>query len=307
MTPRPGGSSSGPAPMQETSAVTRAREIALVRSLAQLQDDDDINIDDEGWDSRVYIVNRGLIVFKFPRTSVARVAYANEIEIMRQLDGGDGVTLVPVVEWVGPEHSYLGYRGIVGRQLGRIASALPDADRIRIGHDLGQFLTVLHGVEFDGLPTRTVADEIAEFTRKFTASQDAIAAEFTGSEMARLDEFFSARLPERMHGLGSEPRVCHGDLGLFNMVLGDDGRIGVIDFGDVSVVDQAKDFMGLDGVMLTAALETYGGSERLRAKVDIRTRALPALDLPFYLGKGDAAGVANCVARLRATVIDGAG
>ena len=60
--------------------------------------------------------------------------------------------------------------------------------------------------------------------------------------------------------------------------------------------------MGLESVMLTAALDTYGGSEQLGAKVEIRSQALPALDLPFYLGKGDTGGVAECVRRIRETL-----
>ena len=291
--------SSGRADPQATSPEIHAREVTLVRLLVGLRHDDLVEVEDEGWDSRVYVVRRGVIVFKFPRTAAAQAAYAHEIAIMQSLDGGDGRVVVPTIEWVGPDHSYLGYRGIVGRQLGRVDASLAAGDERRIGRDIGAFLRTLHATDPAGFVSVSVDDEIRQFRRKFDASRRAIESEFTSSEWNRLDEFFSVRLPEAMRGLGSEPRVCHGDLGAYNLVLGDDGRVGVIDFGDVGIGDAAKDFMGLDAVMLDAALEAYGGSESLRAKVEIRTLALPALDLPFYLGKGDGVGVAGCVDRLR--------
>lgn len=288
--------------MQQTSTETHEREIARVRSLAGLRAEELVEAEEEGWDSRVYVVDRGAIVFKFPRTAEARAAYDCEIAILRELAGGDGRVVVPTVEWVGPDQSYVGYRGIVGRQLGRVGAPIPVAEQRRIGRDLGAFLTTLHAADPNGFGVVSVDDEIGQFARKFEASRDAIESEFTRSEWNRLVEFFSVRLPETMRALGSDPRVCHGDLGPYNLILGDDGRIGVIDFGDVGVFDSAKDFIGLDAVMRDAALDAYGGSDVLRAKVEIRGMALPALDLPFYLGKGDAVGVAGCIERLRSSL-----
>lgn len=274
-----------------------------MRSLAGLRDDELVEVEDEGWDSRVYVVNDGAIVFKFPRTPEALAAYTDEIAILRVLGGGDGRVVVPTVEWVGPDQSYVGYRGIVGQQLGRLGNALTPDERRRVGRDLGRFLTVLHDVRLGGLRRVTVADEHDQFCAKFRASRDAIQADFTRTELRTLDEFFSTQLPETMQTLGSDPAPVHGDLGAYNLILGDDGRIGVIDFGDVAVVDRAKDFMGFDAEMADAAFSTYGDRENLRAKVEIRRLALPVLDLPFYLGKGDAVGVAGCIERLRSSLL----
>ena len=216
-----------PAASQQTSIETLEREIGLARSLAGLRDDDLVEVDDEGWDSRVYVVNRGEVVFKFPRTTEAQAAYADEIAILRVMSGGSGRVAVPTLEWVGPDRSYLGYRGIVGQQLGRIGVSLSNVEQRRIGHDLGAFLTTLHATDLNGFVVVSVDDEISQFTRKFDASRVAIEPEFTRSAWNRLVEFFSTRLPETMRAFGSEPRVCHGDLGPYNLILGDDGRVGV--------------------------------------------------------------------------------
>ena len=223
--------SPAPAASQQTSTETREREIALVRSLAGLRDDDLVEV-----------------------------------------------------------------------QIGRVGAPLSDVEQRRIGRDLGTFLATLHATDPNDFDVVSVDDEISQVTRKFDGSRDAIESEFTRSEWNRLVEFFSTRLPETMRALGSEPRVCHGDLGPYNLILGDAGRVGVIDFGDVGVFDESKDFMGLEATMLEAALDAYGGSDALRAKVEIRRLALPILDLPFYLGTGDAVGVAGCIERLRSSL-----
>lgn len=280
-------------------------ETALVRSIVGLGAVDDVLFEDEGWDSRVYLVNHGEIVFKFPRTAAARAAYANEIAIMRLLDGGDDAVRVPIVEWVGPDREYFGYRGIVGTQLGRGLDAVSPEHRCRIGHDLGRFLARLHATRLPGLRLVTVDDEIEAFERKFLAARASIAEWFLASEIHQLDEFFTARVPAVMRALGGSSVTCHGDLGAYNLILGDDGRIGIIDFGDVGLIDPAKDFMGLaDPAMVDAALDAYGREDaQLREKVHIRALALPILDLPFYLGKGDADGVAECISRLRGSLL----
>ena len=304
--PRPpiGASFGGRAHSHGTASDVRDQESACVRSIAGLSADDHVQFEDEGWDSRVYVVNRGEVVFKFPRTASAQGAYANEIAIMRLLDGGDDRVRVPVVQWVGPDLSYFGYRGIVGHQLGRVMESVSHTDRARIGSDLGAFLAGLHALVLPNVRVVTVEDEIEEFVRKFASARTAIEDEFTATERSGLDHFFGARLPGTMRALGGEPVTCHGDLGAYNVMVGDDGRVGMIDFGDLGIIDKSKDFIGFeDPAMLSAALDAHGASEQLREKVAIRALALPALDLPFYLGKGDAAGVAHCIDRLRAIVI----
>lgn len=277
-----------------------AREIALVREVAELDDGDEVTFDDEGWDSRAYIVNRGEAVFKFPRTAAAQAAYPGAIATLRLIGGGDGTVRVPAVRWIGSGYSYFGCVGVVGRQLGHVQAQLEESQLERIGTDLGAFLAWLHRLTLPDARVVTVADEIAMFVRNYAAALPAIEQRFTVGELAELERFMADELPETMRGLGSEPRLCHGDLGPYNLVLADDGHIGVIDFGDMGVFDQSKDFIGFEGAtMLDAALAAYGDTPTLRAKVDIRARALPILDLPFLISKGDERAVDACVDRLR--------
>ena len=97
--PRPpiGASFGGRAHSHGTASDVRDQESSCVRSIAGLSADDHVQFEDEGWDSRVYVVNRGEVVFKFPRTASAQGAYANEIAIhgARRLLGLSASRLAP--------------------------------------------------------------------------------------------------------------------------------------------------------------------------------------------------------------------
>lgn len=279
------------------------REMNVVRSVAGLRETDDVTFDDEGWDSRVYVVNRGAAIFKFPRHAAARDAYPAAIAALELLAGGDGTVRVPTVQWVGPDCSYFGCVGIVGRQLGRVHHELGDADRTRIGTDLGHFLAWLHRLHLPDARVVTVDDEIAQFVERSIAAWPTIERELSNAEAAALSEFVHHELPDTLRMLDRDPRLCHGDLGSYNLILGDDGMIGVIDFGDIGMFDRSKDFIGFEyPAMLEAALRAYGDAPNLRAKVDIRARALPLLDLPFLIAHDDDRAVGRLLERLRRSV-----
>jgi hypothetical protein len=84
------------------------------------------------------------------------------------------------------------------------------------------------------------------------------------------------------------------------------GTIGVIDFGDIGYQDVSKDFSGFgDRMVLDGAFESYGADELLRKKAELRIKAFPVLDIPFYLGKADHAGVQSCLNLVRRVIVGG--
>jgi hypothetical protein len=83
------------------------------------------------------------------------------------------------------------------------------------------------------------------------------------------------------------------------MILGE-RRLGVVDFGDAGYYDRSKDFVGLEHAdLLDAALCVYGDDSVLREKIAARQVALPVIELPFYIGKHDDAGLRRTLTRLR--------
>ena len=284
----------------ETAIQVRRRETALIRSLEAVDADDEIRFEDEGWDSRVYLVNGGEAVFKFPRSAEIQVGYAREIAVLRMVESRDLAVRTPKVRWVGPGHSYFGYLGIPGRTLENVG-LLPPEERGQIGRMLGRAARELHTLEIPGMRVMSIDDEIAYFQQKYLLAAPVVGQHFSARQRLALDEFYSEFMPAEMTRLGGEPRLCHGDLGPWDVVVGTDASVGIIiDFGDVCQCDRSKDLIGLfDPVMLDAALGAYGDSERLREKIAVRAKALPAMDLVFFDGKRDAHGLILCVGRIR--------
>lgn len=285
-------------PVQETSVGVRAAEIAVVRRLTGVEDARSIVFDDEGWDSRVYVVDGGEFVFKFPRSPDVQRRYANEIAMLRLVGQQDLDVRVPKVRWVGPDDAYLGYEGIRGRAPN--FDELTRGTRIDLGRAIGAFAKALHSLDLPNVRVMTVEDEIADFQAKYAAAAEVVDARFTREERATLDEFYAELMPNEMRRLGGELVLCHGDLGPWNVMLADDGSIGVIDFGDVCRCDPSTDLVGMyEPVALDAALDAYGDDATLRPKIAVRAKALPAMDLVFFAGKHDETRLAICIDHIR--------
>jgi aminoglycoside phosphotransferase (APT) family kinase protein len=287
-------------PEQSTTPEVIARETAVVIGIVGAGAR--VVYEDEGWDSRVYLVDGGAAVFKFPRSSEVRDRYETEIAFLRALEPLALPVWTPRVRWTGPDLSYFGYEGLPG--------ATPTADTLagdaaRIGDAIGGFARVLHAQSPSGLRKVTIDDEVARLHARWDAAAPIVAEHFDGDERARLDAYYRETLPAALRRLGGDPRPCHGDLGPWNLVLADDGRIGVIDFGDVAIVDRSLDLCGLDHpVAFEAALAAYGEVPGLREKAAWRAAAALVMDLLFFAGKQDPDRMGVCVERVRRIVLD---
>jgi aminoglycoside phosphotransferase (APT) family kinase protein len=288
---------------QDVTQEQRAADEAIVRRELSLGNGELITFESEGWDSRVYLVGGGAAVFKFPRSPAVQARYTHEDAVLRALEQHDLPVLVPKVRWVGDEFSYLGYEGIPGARLSDITESLGTARRRDIGEAIGSFLQMLHAIDVDGAPIVSLDDEIAIYHEKFELATPVLRERFTPREFDTIARFMSVELPIELRQLGSDSRLCHGDLGAWNIIVGERDEIGVIDFGDTGYWDVSKDFSGRDVVYLEGALDSYGASPSVRAKAALRIKAFPILDLFFYVGKEDAAGVDMLLAEARTRLL----
>ena len=84
------------------------------------------------------------------------------------------------------------------------------------------------------------------------------------------------------------------------MLLTDDLKVGIIDFGDAGIFEKSYDFTGLeDDTMLDATIVAYGGDEVLREKVAIRRQLLPLMEMLFLIDRKDEEGIVQCAGRMR--------
>lgn len=289
---------------QEVSPEVRHQDESVIR--LEFQHADDIAYTDEGWDSRVYIVNGGEAVFKFPRSPQVKAQYRHEIAALRMLEGIHSLVRTPRVRWEAPDLGYFGYDGIVGEQISRRIGDFDTVTKTKIGDSLGCFLRLLHAVDLTDAPTMTIEAEIADYDKKYRLATPALTAEFSETEMRTIEEFFQQQLPLDMRRLGGDLRLGHGDLGPWNIIVTPDREVGVIDFGDVGYHDASKDFSGFgNDTILNAAFDSYGADSLLREKAHLRIKAFPILDLPFYLVKHDPAGVRASLDLARKVFIQG--
>lgn len=264
-----------------------ARETATMRALAGLPDDEPIAFNDIGWDSRVYLARDGEIVFKFARTEEAAAQYSLEAAVLKHLAAVELPCRIPVVRWSDPAGRYLGYEGIPGVVLGTRIHALSQSDRKAIGATMGNFLRILHAQELPDVPVRSLADEIAFYLQAYERSLDFLRARYTERELVRIDTFVRDELLPGIAGTPQESVVCHSDLGPWNIILSDDGTLGVIDFGDLARRSPAKDFWINDDAYAAGIFNAYGADETLRLQARRYCQALPILDLEYFLGRGE--------------------
>jgi len=276
------------------------RDLHIVRSLPEVRPSDTVVLTESGWTSRVYVVDNGRLVVKFPRASQVRVEYQHEEEIFCLLKTTRFEVDLPRIRYVHDDYNFIVLDGIEGNDFSTVAAELTQAELRGIGKSIGEFLKVLHALDVPNTQHTTIEEELDEYQEKYRLGLPAYQERLTFGEQARLRWLMEERLPARVHELGSDLVFSHGDLGYWNVILESDGRIGVVDFGDAGYWDRSKDFLGLeDAELLDAALRVYGDDPTLRDKIEIRQRALPVIDLPFYIGKHDDEGLASTLARLR--------
>jgi aminoglycoside 2''-phosphotransferase len=285
---------------QNTAEGIVENERAMILAQPDVTEDDDIIYDDEGWDSRVFVVNGGAICYKFPRSAEVMAGYDKEIKALNMVNALNVGIKTQRFKSLDPNGRYFSYYGLIGTQLSEMLPSIDISEKQRIGSKIGAFLKVLHSSELEGAPVVTVTDEAQEYAAKYELARPLLETTFTASQQATIAEFFYDRMPDEMHRLGGEIRLCHGDLGSYNIIIDNAGVPGVIDFGNLGYYERSKDFIDFgDDDLLEAVYAAYGDSALLRAKAKVRMLALPAIDLVYYMGKNDTHGIDVTMARLR--------
>ncbi len=278
------------------------KELEIVKRLTNIKDDKRIVLNDIGWTSRVYVIDNGKIVFKFPRNEDSRRDYKYEIIALELIkDIGFGID-VPKISWITKDNDYIGYYGIEGVSLTEDrVSKLNEEEKIKLGTSIGIFLKKLHLLK-PSKPTykMTVEKEIREYQDKYKMALTTLKKYFNEEQLKIIEAFFMIEMVAKMINLNEDLVFAHGDLGYNNILLTDTNELGVIDFGDAGYYDRSKDFIGLsDEIIKEHAIIAYGNDKTLREKIAIRQKALPILDIPFYVGKKDQAGIDKCIMKIK--------
>jgi aminoglycoside phosphotransferase (APT) family kinase protein len=275
--------------------------MATIRSAVGLPATHPIEFFDGGWDSRVYTFDNGQHFFKFPRSQKIQHRYQYEIDALTFAETLDTDIRTPRIKWRDPHNAYFGYEGVQGQILMDSFMGLELADKQRIGRAIGSFLAQFHTLELPGARTRTVEDEIEQMQRWFGEHSPAFTQNLSPAEYKLLQSLAVTSWPAELRALGSDMVLCHGDLHFGNVLLDQDGQVGIIDFGDVAYCDRSRDFIDYeDPTILQATLETYDHNDELfQKRLAIRQKFGQIVNIGFFYGKQDAAGLANAVGRMQ--------
>lgn len=288
----------------KAASQTIQNEIELVRQLAGLDDAVAIAFNDVGWTSRVYLVNSGEIVFKFPRREEVKEDYAREVQTHGLLSTINAPVSFPELCWYDDNLEYLGYRGVRGSDLDEIIMDLTTPQKEVIGRSLGDFLRNFHQIYSETENVILPEREVTETQENFLIRAGEITQMFSTAEYEIIELFICEKYPNQMLGFSFDKVLCHGDLGFWNIIYRGKGKVGVIDFGDTGYYDRSIDFAGMcDEIILESALKAYGvADEELRKKVALRMLLMPIVDLPFYLNRGDQLQIEETIDRIRANL-----
>ena len=84
-------------------------ELEIVKQATGTIDNSRIEIIESGWTSRVYILDGGKIVFKFPRNAKFREECKHEVATLNLLKEQVFCLSVPVLNWTTADNSYFGF------------------------------------------------------------------------------------------------------------------------------------------------------------------------------------------------------
>ena len=238
-----------------------------------------IKFSDDGFLSRGYVIDNGRIVFKFKRNS--DVSYNNEIKMLDFVNSLNLNVHLQKVGWTSEDDSYLGIYGVIGRSLESIE--LTDDDSKKYGKQIGSFLQKLHSVEYQDAEELSVNEEIQAWQERFEKSKDLLSHYFKDEEIEKMNNFVYSTAPARLSSLGENMVFSHGDLGMGNIFVDDNGKIGIIDFSESIYLDEAADFMDIeDDELCKEILDSYNADDILKEKAAIRRTFRPMFVIGTY-------------------------
>lgn len=277
--------------------ITIEQQLEVINSL--IGDGHKIKVKEDGFISRGFVIDNGSLVFKFPRKE--GVDYKFEIENLNNLNLLNlGINLQKVA-YTSNNNEYLGIYGVLGKSLEDVN--LSKEEKENIGHQLGAFLKKLHQVKKDNGLICNLKTEIEAWQNRVKSIDDFITKTFTEKEQEIIHTLMFKYMPNKLNHLGEELVFSHGDLGDGNVFIDDNLKVGVIDFNESGLLDEAGDFMDISSdIIRNAMLDSYGADDILREKVEIRRDIRSLIVLKPYLTRNNPQVIDELIKNIRNTL-----
>jgi hypothetical protein len=137
-----------------------------------------IELHDDGYWSRAYVVNSGEFVVKFPKYDT--VSYENEAKFLRLLSSASFPVNTQKLKWLAEDNRCIAIFGVKGTPISKLKN-LSVKKKQSIGEQIGGFLKELHTLkpDFDGqnlevelLEYKKIYDDCVDFYSKYYTKKE---------------------------------------------------------------------------------------------------------------------------------------
>ena len=202
----------------------------------------------KGWDHDVLVLDNKLI-FRFGKEKLYKTSFAREIKFLKEFSKISNLK-VPNYLFQSKDKSFGGYEIIKGYELTpKIYKNLSQVKKRKITKDLAKFLTILHSLPLTkakkfGFKNYKSWKKILEEKQKWFNKEyyPKMTRYLTTAQNAFIKKFITNFCNSQR---SIKPVLGHYDLSHDHIIMNKDGTIsGIIDFGDLSIEDPAKEFNG---------------------------------------------------------------
>lgn len=272
-------------------------QINIIKTL--IGDNNKIQVKEDGFLSRGFIINDGRLVFKFSRNTT--VKYDIEIEILNYINSLSLSVNLQKVAFIDPDNEYLGIYGVLGKSLEEI-NLTKNEEKV-IGSQLGVFLNELHSIKTKKGIICGLKEEISAWQMRIKKIGEFISSNFTKLEQEKINILMFKYVPEKLYQLGENLVFSHGDLGDGNIFVDTNMNVGVIDFNESGFFEEAADFMDVSSdILCEAMLKSYNANEILVEKVKLRRSIRPLIVLKSYVERNDKYSVVKLVNKIKQNI-----
>lgn len=258
-------------------------ELETIKNLTGVEESH-ICFRDDGFMSRGYIIDGGRLVFKFKKRP--DTTYVYEMQNLHYLNQQNLGVHLQRVAFTADDDSYLGLYGVPGLSLEQYT--MDDVSYRTIGQQLGEFLRKLHALKPKMTTVYPLSELIRAWQARYAKAKKTLIKYLDAEEMVYIDRLMTREMPDILQKRGENRVFSHADLGDGNVLIDNQGTVGIIDFNESGYIDEAADFMDItDDNLCSVMLDSYGADENLRKKVAIQRRIRPIFVLDVYADRGE--------------------
>lgn len=202
----------------------------------------------KGWDHSVLVLDDRFI-FRFAKEKPNKKTFSREVQFLREFSKISNLR-VPNYFFLSKDKTFGGYEMIKGRELSRrIYKNLSANKRFQLIEGLAKFLSILHRIPVNkaqhyGFTRYQTWDQTLKGKQKWFAREfvPKVSPKLTPTQNDFIRSFVNTFYKSQY---SVRPVLGHFDLSHDHVIMKRDGTIsGIIDFGDLSISDPAREFNG---------------------------------------------------------------